>query len=190
MERSVRRQPKKRGEDPIGGNVTSLSTPQPIPYHQLLDHQHHEAFQQNIARVSFCRAASWIYSFIQIITWRLVAFTGSGDLGGCAYQNLAFFAQTQVFGLRGFNRQVPGVGTEIMLCFCFFCSLFTTAPEAGSVVGGMVPPHDSTHSATVLLRNETEGDTEWIYTFLAHDRILDFSHSTWNRADGFGIGIG
>lgn len=102
-----------------------LSTRQPVLFRCLLDYQHHEACK-SIAALSFCRAASRIYSFIQIITWRWVAFTGGGDdgLGGCAYRDLAFFAQTQVFGLRGFNRQVPGAGTEIMLCFCFFCSPF------------------------------------------------------------------
>lgn len=51
-----------------------LSTAPPIPYHCLLDHQHHETCK-NVAALSFCRAASRIYSFIQIITWRWVAFT-------------------------------------------------------------------------------------------------------------------
>lgn len=97
-----------------------LSTSERIPYRCLLDYQHHEDCKF-IATLSFCRAASCIYSFIQIITWRWVAFTGGGrgGLGGCANRNLVFFAQAQVFGLRGFNRRVPGAGTEIMLCF--FC---------------------------------------------------------------------
>lgn len=155
------------------------STARPRPYHCLLDHQHHEACK-NIAALSFCRAASWIYSFIQIITWRWVAFTDDrhGGLGGCAHRNLAFFAQAQVFGLRGFNRQVPGAGTKIMLCFCFSCSPFYDCTRGRFCRGGMTSPYDSVHSATVLLRNETEGDAGWIYTSLTHDRFFFFSHLT------------
>lgn len=41
-----------------------LSTAQPIPYHCPLDHQHHETCK-NVAALSFCRAASRIYSFIK-----------------------------------------------------------------------------------------------------------------------------
>lgn len=102
-----------------------LSTPQPTPYHCLLDHQHHEA-RKNIAALSFCRSASWIYSFVQIIMRRWFAFTngGHGGLDGCADRNLAFFAQTQVFGLRGLMSGSrcwnPNNALLLLLLFTFY----------------------------------------------------------------------
>lgn len=102
-------------------NVIGLSTPQSILYQCLLGYQHYDACKIYQYSHSAGRHPGSIYSYkssrgvglhlqvMAIAVW-----------GGCARRNLTFFTQTQVFGLGGFNCQVPGAGTEIMLCFCCF----------------------------------------------------------------------
>lgn len=96
----------------------------------------------------------------------------------------AVLTGTWLLGFRGFNRQVPGAGTETNALLLLLLFTFYDCTRGRFCRGGMIITHDSMHSTKVLLRNGTEEDAGWIYTFWLNDRpFWHLTHPAWNRMD-------